>query len=99
MQYMKAKLYLRQKKTIGGITVEMVIWQLPAATPDRPHGFKYRLYCGRDNECLVRYDNESGKGDHIHYGNVEQTYRFVSADQLISDFETDVMRLLGDQNV
>lgn len=99
MQYMKAKLYLRQKKTIGGITVEMVIWQLPAATPDRPHGFKYRLYCGRDKECLVRYDNETGKGDHIHYGNVEQTYRFVSADQLISDFEADVMRLLGGQNV
>lgn len=96
---MKAKLYLRQKKTIGGITVEMVIWQLPATTPDRPHGFKYRLYCGHGKECLIRYDNETGKGDHIHYGNVEQTYRFVSADQLISDFETDVMRLLGGKNV
>jgi hypothetical protein len=26
-----------------GIKLEMVIWQLPAATPDRPHGLKYRF--------------------------------------------------------
>ncbi|MGH8524670.1 MAG: toxin-antitoxin system TumE family protein, partial [Gammaproteobacteria bacterium] len=29
---------------------------------------KYRLYCGRGGRCLVRYDNETGKGDHRHYG-------------------------------
>ena len=97
MQYTKATLYLRQKKTMDGVTIEMVIWQLPATTPGRPHGFKYRLYCGRGKECLVRYDNETGKSDHIHYGNVEQIYRLVSVDQLISDFEAEVMRLPGNR--
>lgn len=98
MQYMRAKLYLRQKQRIGGLVVEMVIWELPAPTSDRPHGLKYRLYCGNGGECLVRYDNEAGKGDHVHHGDVEHPYAFVSMEQLINDFEADVMRLLGDRN-
>ena len=55
---------------------EMVLWQLPRPTPDRPHGFKYRLYYGlADGTCLVRYDNETGKGDHRHYRKREEQYR------------------------
>ncbi len=46
----------------------MVLWQLPRATKDRPHGIKYRLYLGRAGQALVRYDNETGKGDHRHVG-------------------------------
>ena len=41
----------------------MVLWQLPKPTKDRPHGLKYRLYYGlADGTCVVRYDNETGKG-------------------------------------
>lgn len=87
--------YLRQKKIIGEFVVEMVIWQLPQPTSDRPHGIKYRLYCGQAGKCLVRYDNETGKGDHVHDGDDERPYLFVSLDQLISDFEADVLRLIG----
>jgi hypothetical protein len=58
----KAKLLLSHKARQGRLMIEMVLWQLPAATPERPHGIKYRLYLGRDNETLVRYDNETGKG-------------------------------------
>ena len=49
----------------SGLIVEAVIWQLADPTADRPHGLKYRLYCGRGGECIVRYDNETGKGDHV----------------------------------
>jgi hypothetical protein len=49
-----------------GSIVEMVIWQLPSASPERPHGLKYRLFYGRDGQRIVGYDNERGKGDHKH---------------------------------
>lgn len=94
MQHKKAQLIRRLKKVYpNGVMVEMVLWQLPAPTHDRPHGLKYRFYCGRDGHCIVRYDNEAGKGNHIHYGNDEHPYEFVNPDQLITDFLRDVERL------
>jgi hypothetical protein len=72
---MKATQLFRRKFQRGNVTVEMVIWRLPHATADRPHGIKYRFYCGRGDECLVRYDNETGKGDHRHYGEQEESSR------------------------
>jgi len=41
----------------------------------------------------VRYDNEAGKGDHVHYGNEEHPYAFVSPEQLMADFLGDVTKL------
>lgn len=79
----------------GDLRIEMVVWTLPRATCDRPHRLKYRLYCGRPGKCIVRYDNESGKGDHVHYGKREAAYRFVSLYGLIEDFKHDCARLAG----
>ena len=60
---MGATLVLAKKdKYTSGLLVEAVIWQLPEPTADRPHGLKYRLYCGRGGECIVRYDSETAKG-------------------------------------
>lgn len=60
---MKATLVLRRREVLpGGLTVEMVIWQLSASTAERPHGLKYRLQAHRGGRTLVRYDNETGKG-------------------------------------
>ena len=75
--------------------MEMVIWELPRASADRPHGLKYRLYCGRGRTCLVRYDNEGGKGDHRHYGEREEAYRFELIEKLLEDFREDCARLAG----
>lgn len=95
MQYMqKATAILNEKKVLGEVVIEMVVWQLPRTTADRPHGYKYRLYCGRAGKCLVRYDNETGKSDHIHYGHAERPYRFVTLEKLIADFEADVAQLI-----
>lgn len=88
---MKARLIYRKRETrVDGITLDMVIWQLPAATPDRPHGLKYRLWAGRNGETLVRYDNETGKGDHKHTRGAERPYVWRGAGQLINDFLDDV---------
>lgn len=92
---MKAAQVLRLKLGRNGVTVEMVLWRLPSATPDRPHGIKYRFYCECENESLVRYDNEAGKGDHRHYGELEEPYAFTSVEQLVADFRNDCARLAG----
>lgn len=76
-----------------GIKLEMVIWQLSAPTPDRPHGLKYRLWAGRDGKSLVRYDNEAGKGDHKHIGRTEKPYVWKSMSTLVEDFLSDVEAL------
>ncbi len=70
--------------------LEYVVWKLPKATPDRPHGYKYRYYYGKAGERLVGYDNESGKGDHKHIGENEYPYTFVNLEKLTQDFLLDV---------
>jgi len=49
----------------------------PSFIPGNPWQFTglNRLFCGDAGGCcLVRYDNEQGKGDHVHYGDREQPY-------------------------
>lgn len=36
--------------------------------------------------CVLCYDNESGKGDHRHWGETEVPYVFTDIDQLVADF-------------
>ena len=92
---MRARQLFRYRAVQGSVTVEMVIWTLPQPTAERPHGLKYRLYCGRGRACVVRYDNEARKGDHRHLGEREEAYRFDSFDKLIEDFRADCTRLAG----
>ena len=92
---MKARQRYRYRARQGDVIVDMVIWALPSPTPERQHGIKYRLHCGREGHCVVRYDNETGKGDHRHEGEQETPYHFISLDQLIADFRNDCTRLAG----
>ena len=92
---MKARQLFRYKDRQGAVIVEMVVWELPGVSAERPHSLKYRFYCGRSGECLVRYDNEAGKGDHRHYGEHEEDYRFETVEQLLADFRNDCTRLAG----
>jgi hypothetical protein len=92
----KAVLLLHEKVVrADGAIVELIGWRLPRASPDRPHGYKYRLYFGRHGESLVRYDNETGKGDHRHVGGKEGPYRFISVAKLRQDFEADMQKYGG----
>ena len=88
----KAIQLFRRKFQRGNVIVEMVIWRLPKATPDRPHGIKYRFYLGRDNGCLVRYDNEAGKGDHRHYGQLAEPSAVTGRDHLLQACRHDCAR-------
>ena len=88
---MKANLLLRRRIEVDDILfAELVVWRLPLAMPGSAHPFKYRLAYVVDGVCVLRYDNEVGKGDHRHLGEVEMAYRFTTVDQLIDDFWHDV---------
>ena len=78
-----------------GAIREMTLWKLPKAVEERPHGLKYSLFYGRDGLCIVRYDNERGKGDHRHYGEREEPYKFESVEKLIHDFDVDIQEERG----
>ena len=95
----KAILILDTKTVLqDGRIVQRKIWQLPQQQVDRPHGLKYRLYCGKEGQTIVRYDNESGKGDHRHVGaqELETAYVFTSLVQLLKDFVQDIERFSGE---
>jgi hypothetical protein len=70
--------------------VEIVIWRVPASVLASEHEFKYRLAFVVDGVCVLRYDNESGKGDHRHIGDKEEPYVFTTHDALLEDFWKDV---------
>ena len=96
---MKAQRIFYDKALVpDGSIVEMVIWQLPKSSSERPHGLKYRLYYGKDNDRVVGYDNERGKGDHKHIYNTEKRYRFTSVEKLIADFLADIEKVKNAQS-
>ena len=70
--------------------VEIVVWRLPNPLRGSQHPFKYRLALVRNGVCVLRYDNEAGKGDHRHVGLRETAYSFTTPEELLSDFWRDV---------
>lgn len=90
----RATLILQRKRRLGdGSIVEMTLWLVPAPARGSAHSFKYSLYYGRNGQRLVCYDNEPGKGDHRHYGDREEPYKFTTPERLVADFLADVRAL------
>jgi hypothetical protein len=94
MDNMKAAKLQKERVQLGdGSFAEIVIWQVPTPLPGSQHRYKYRLAYVVADECVLRYDNEAGKGDHKHLGDVESAYAFTTVEQLVEDFWADVARL------
>ena len=88
---MAAELLIDERHVLGADTfVEIVVWRLPRPVRGSVHRFKYRLALVHYGVCVLRYDNEAGKGDHRHIGNAEERYAFADADTLLADFWRDV---------
>jgi hypothetical protein len=66
------------------------IWQVPEPVRGSAHSLKYALAYVVSGTCVLRYDNEAGKGDHKHIGAAEAPYRFTTPDKLLADFWRDV---------
>jgi len=92
---MKAELHfdlefdLNERSMVG-----VVIWRVPEPVRGSDHPYKYRAAFIVDGECVLRFDNEAGKGDHIHVGNKERPYEFVDPDQLMVDYWAEVDKWL-----
>lgn len=73
------------------------MWRLPPALDHFPHGYKYRLFleCAEDGACLLRYDNERGKGDHKHLPDgTELPLKFDSPESLIDAFLKEAQEVM-----
>ena len=88
---MSAELLIDERHVLDVRTfAEIVVWRLPRPVRNSKHPFKYRLALIVDGICVLRYDNEAGKGDHRHVKDKEVSYRFTDPDTLIADFWRDV---------
>lgn len=88
---MNAELMFSERHTISEVSfVEMVVWRVSTPVPGSSHVFKYRLAFVVHCRCVLRYDNEAGKGDHKHTGEKEIPYHFISPQELLNDFWRDV---------
>ena len=63
---------------------------IPSPLVGSNHHFKYRMAFVVEGVCVLRYDNEVGKGDHKHLGAEEIAYAFESPGRLLADFWHDV---------
>jgi hypothetical protein len=88
---MGAELLLNERHILSeSAFVEMVVWRLSRPQSGSTHALKYRLALVIDGLCVLRYDNESGKGDHKHTGGKEVKYTFTTTEALLGDFWKDV---------
>ena len=70
---------------------ELVLWRVPKYLAGSLHNFKYRLAYVVCGECVLRYDNEIEQGDHRHFKGKESAYIFTTPEQLIADFQQDII--------
>jgi hypothetical protein len=88
---MKAELLMRERLILSRRAfVEIVIWRLSKPLPDSEHLFKYRLAYIANQRCVLRFDNEAGKGDHEHLDETEAPYSFSNLETLQADFWAEV---------
>lgn len=90
---MQARELLRRRIVLGETRfAELVLWQLAEPLPPCQHAYKYRLALVERGVCVIRYDNERGKGDHRHVGDEQNAYAFRDVDTLLADFLADIRR-------
>lgn len=90
---MKATPLIRRRVVLAtDAFAEVAVWRVPEPIAPSEHPFKYRLAYVVGGECVLKYDNERGKGDHRHFGGQELDYAFSTPEQLVLDFNADITR-------
>lgn len=88
---MDAELLIDERHILAeDVFVDLVVWRLPHPARGSSHLYKYRLALVVRSACVLRYDNEPGKGDHRHIGRHEEHYGFTTPETLLEDFWTEV---------
>ena len=90
---MKAEALMNERVILSSRAfVEITIWKLARPLEGSAHLYKYRLAYVVDEVCVLRFDNEAGKGDHKHLNETEVPYPFTDLDTLQADFWAEVNR-------
>ena len=90
---MKAQLVVRRRVVMRSDGfADLVVWRVATPVRGSSHTLKYSLAYVVQQVCVLRYDNEAGKGDHRHWGAHEAPYSFVDTDTLLADFARDIAR-------
>ncbi|MGH7210206.1 MAG: toxin-antitoxin system TumE family protein [Acetobacteraceae bacterium] len=88
---MRAEPLLHERHQLGDAGfVELRVWRVPKPVRGSTHAYKYALVYIVAGHCVLRYDNEAGKGDHRHIGLIERPYPFTTPAAPLADFWTDV---------
>jgi Family of unknown function (DUF6516) len=91
---MKATLLIRERLPFGeDAFAELVLWKLAKPLPGSMHLYKYRLAFVIRDECVLRYDNEAGKGDRRHLRGRESAFDFQSPEQMTQAFLREARRI------
>ncbi len=84
---MKAQILLDERvKQDESSFAELRVLSAPTAVRGSTHLLKYSLSLVVDGVCVLRFDNEAGKGDHYHLGEQQIAYRFKNLPALLNDF-------------
>ncbi len=90
---MRAERLLNERHQLSETAfVEIRIWRVPQPVVGSRHDLKYALALVVSGVCVLRYDNEAGKGDHRHIDDRETDYMFTTPAQLLADFWQEVDR-------
>jgi hypothetical protein len=77
---MSAELLARERLYFGNEAfIEVVMWRLDKPLRGSAHPFKYRTALVDKDACVLRYDNEAGKGDHVDKGGRERHMYFATS--------------------
>lgn len=88
---MRAELLLQERHQIAEAAFATIkIWRVAESVRGSRHDLKYSLAYVVSGVCVLRYDNEAGKGDHRHLGSLETPYAFSTPEALLADFWNDV---------
>lgn len=85
------ELLFQERHSLGSDAfADLRVWRVPRPVPGSGHDDKYALAYVVAGACVLRYDNEAGKGDHRHVGGTEAPYAFTTPAQLLADFWSDL---------
>ena len=76
---------------VYGNVAEIRVWEV-GSTHDKPHGYKYSLVYIVKGRRVIGYDNAEGRGDHRHYGDRVEPYKFEGLEKLAEDFYSDIQK-------
>lgn len=89
---MAGRILIERKQFDEDSFVEFRVYSVPKST-NFPDGVKYSMSFVHKNECILRYDNERGKGHHKHFKGEESKIEFKSMKELMKKFLNDVGKM------